>query len=249
MTPASPAALRDEVRSRPSGARSSARAAGPTGAAPFKARRPTTARRMRGAAEGGQDQPRRALAKSAAGRSALGTAGQGQSALGRPRSRRAGEHQQHHPLLPFAVLMLVLLAAGLVAMLLLNTALAQGAFAMAKLQRTSASLSDLQQQLDATEARQESTEVLAARAKRLGMQDTCSPHFIDLANGRAYGEPCPASDAPGSGAPAAASAPAKASSTATPTTPATTSTTTTTTTATTTAKTTTPTTTKAPGSR
>lgn len=196
-----------------------------------------------GSATGRRTPPRRERRQPAA----APQAGARARAAGRSASRPAGRAG----LLPFAVLVLVLLAAGLVAMLLLNTALAQGAFRLAALQKTSATLSDQQQQLQALLAREQSTDVLAAKAERLGMQDTCSPHFLVLSTGRTYGEACSASLAPAqpaTGAPAASPAPSAASSPRSAS-PASSARTTSTGSASSAATTTTTTTTKASGSR
>ncbi|RKS74106.1 hypothetical protein CLV35_2607 [Motilibacter peucedani] len=115
-------------------------------------------------------------------------------------------------LAPFVLLVVGLLAAGLVAMLLLNTVLAQGAFRQARLQSLSATLADEQQRLAASLAQEESPEVLAAKAHRLGLVDSCGPLFLSLRSGRTPGktdqEDCPGA----SGAPAAKAAGAAASS-------------------------------------
>lgn len=88
----------------------------------------------------------------------------------------------------FAALCIVLLTAGLIALLLLNTALAQGSLALGQLQRDSARLTDtasnLQEQIDAASA----SGALARRATQLGMVRMGERAYIDLAAGTVSGE-------------------------------------------------------------
>jgi hypothetical protein len=88
----------------------------------------------------------------------------------------------------FAALCIVLLTAGLIALLLLNTALAQGSLALGQLQRDSARLTDtasnLQEEIDAASA----SGSLARRATQLGMVRMSERAYIDLATGTVTGE-------------------------------------------------------------
>lgn len=89
----------------------------------------------------------------------------------------------------FATTCIALLIAGLIALLLLNTALAQGSLALGDLQRQSATLSDtagnLQEEIDRASA----TGALARSASELGMVRMNTRGYIDLAKGTVSGQP------------------------------------------------------------
>ncbi|WP_330472968.1 hypothetical protein [Terrabacter sp. C0L_2] len=89
----------------------------------------------------------------------------------------------------FASTCIALLIAGLIALLLLNTALAQGSLALGDLQRESARLSDtagnLQEEIDRASA----TGALARSAAELGMVRMNTRGYVDLAKGTVTGEP------------------------------------------------------------
>ncbi|GAA2504754.1 cell division protein FtsL [Streptomyces sp. NPDC059506] len=80
---------------------------------------------------------------------------------------------------PFVVLVVVLLAGGLIALLVLNTAVNQGSFRLSELQKETTRLTDeeqaLQQQVDEHSAPGE----LARRARELGMVPGGNPAFLD----------------------------------------------------------------------
>jgi len=92
----------------------------------------------------------------------------------------------------FATTCIGLLIAGLIALLLLNTALAQGSLALGDLQRESARLSDtagnLQEEIDRASA----TGSLARSAAELGMVRMNTRGYIDLSKGTVSGAPEPA---------------------------------------------------------
>ncbi|MGV1008782.1 MAG: hypothetical protein ACOYBY_09260 [Dermatophilaceae bacterium] len=96
----------------------------------------------------------------------------------------------------FAVLCMALLAGGLVVLLLLNTALAQGAFTLQSLTVTSGSLTDdahgLRQSIDA----QSNSAALAQRAVQLGMVPAKSMAFVRLSDGAIIGVAEPAKPQP-----------------------------------------------------
>lgn len=92
---------------------------------------------------------------------------------------------------PFAFLIGGLLVAGLVSLLMLNTALAQGAFIIDHLQTRSGQLTDQEQALDEQLAGEESPARLAARAAALGMVPGTNPAFIRVADGTILGVPAP----------------------------------------------------------
>jgi hypothetical protein len=101
------------------------------------------------------------------------------------RSRRAART-------PFVLLVVVLLAVGLVALLMLNTSLNEGAFTLQRLQARSDGLRDdiqaTQRQVDQAAA----PGSLARSARSLGMVPNLSPGFLDLRTGRVLGDPRPA---------------------------------------------------------
>lgn len=88
---------------------------------------------------------------------------------------------------PFVVLVLTLLGGGLVALLLINTALSQGAFAVQSLQKANASLVEQQQQLSRSLADADQPQALAHRAVALGMVPGGAPAFLHLPDGKVLG--------------------------------------------------------------
>lgn len=120
----------------------------------------------------------------------------------------------------FAALCLALLAAGLVALLMFNTALAQGTFQLRDLQGTSGTLTDTQEQLTQAVDALRSPSSLADKAQALGMVPATSMAFIRLSDGALIGVAQPAkaaqrlnvvtSPTPAPPAPVAPAAPAAA---------------------------------------
>jgi hypothetical protein len=92
----------------------------------------------------------------------------------------------------FATICIGLLTAGLIALLLLNTALAQGSLALGDLQRESARLSDTAGNLQEDIDRASATGALARRAAEIGMVRMNTRGYIDLSTGTVSGEPEPA---------------------------------------------------------
>jgi hypothetical protein len=92
----------------------------------------------------------------------------------------------------FAAICIALLAAGLIALLLLNTALAPGSLALGDLQRESVHLSDTTGNLQEEIARASATGALAASAARIGMVRMNTRGYIDLSKGTVTGQPEPA---------------------------------------------------------
>ena len=91
------------------------------------------------------------------------------------------------------LLVLGLLGGSLVSLLLLNTILAQGSFRLADLQRETTRLEHREQALRRQVALAESPQVLARKARKLGMVPVPNPAFVDTDNGEIYGEAQPAS--------------------------------------------------------
>ncbi len=94
----------------------------------------------------------------------------------------------------FAVLCIVLLAAGLVALLMMNTALASGIYQLKDLQGQSGTLTDQQEQLTQAVDDLRSPRNLAAKAQQLGMVPAKSMAFIRLSDGSIIGAAQPAKD-------------------------------------------------------
>ncbi len=105
----------------------------------------------------------------------------------------------------FAACCLLLLVSGLLALLLINTALAQGSFTLQKQQQTSAELGDREQALRQDIAVQAAPGRLAARATRLGMVPSDSAAFLRLSDGKVLGVARPATAPPTPTATASAS--------------------------------------------
>jgi hypothetical protein len=117
-----------------------------------------------------------------------------------PARRRVAEHRQrrlrvvpapgfHAPRTPFVIVVVAILSAGLVGLLLLNTALAQGSFRVHDLQRKTAALQDREQQLQIAVDAANNPARLAAAARHLGLVAAQDPGFLRLSDGRVLGEP------------------------------------------------------------
>lgn len=92
----------------------------------------------------------------------------------------------------FVALCTALLIGGLLALLLLNTALSQGSFQLHDLQATSGELGDSQDALTQAVDAQRAPASLAARAVKLGMVPAGSPAFLRLSDGKILGVAKPA---------------------------------------------------------
>ncbi len=95
----------------------------------------------------------------------------------------------------FATLCIVMLTAGLIALLLLNTALAQGSLGVGQLQRDSARLTDAASNLQEDIDRASASGALARSASQLGMVRMNRRAYIDLRTGKVTGEAEPATKA------------------------------------------------------
>lgn len=87
----------------------------------------------------------------------------------------------------FAALCLLLLCGGLVALLMLNTAMAEGSFTLHRLEATSGELADTQDALTQAIDAQRSPANLATRAGKLGMVPADSAAFLRLSDGKVLG--------------------------------------------------------------
>ena len=114
----------------------------------------------------------------------------------------------------FVAMVMAFLVLGMIVLLLLNTALGQGAFELQNLQQQGQTLSDQEQTLLQTVTENQSPQVLARKAAMLGMIPVTSPVFLRLRDGRILGTALPAvrPKPPASPKPAAT----KASSASTP---------------------------------
>jgi len=127
----------------------------------------------------------------------------------------------HHGGAAFGIICATLLAAGLIGLLLLNTALAQGSFTLHDLRVTSAQLTDTQDALTQSLQRSESPANLAASAARMGMVPAQSAAFLRLSDGKVIGVAKPAKAPPGFAViPSQTPAPASAQAHAKPVKPA-----------------------------
>ncbi|GLY77022.1 FtsB family cell division protein [Actinoallomurus iriomotensis] len=96
----------------------------------------------------------------------------------------AGRHAPTAPRAPFALLVVGLLGGALVSLLLLNTVLAQQSFTRSELQQENQRLVERKQALQEDIARENSPEVLHAKARRLGMRDSGDRVVTDPRTGR-----------------------------------------------------------------
>lgn len=97
----------------------------------------------------------------------------------------------------FAILCVALLVSGLLAMLLLNTGLAQGSYTLYHLQSRAGELSDTEDAITQELQTQESPAHLAARAAALGMVPSQSAAFLRLSDGKTLGVATAAARQPG----------------------------------------------------
>jgi hypothetical protein len=82
---------------------------------------------------------------------------------------------------------MLLLVGGLMGLLMLNTSMAEGSFALHRLQATSGELTDTEEALTAAIDAQRAPANLAARAARLGMVPADSAAFLRLSDGAVLG--------------------------------------------------------------
>ena len=97
---------------------------------------------------------------------------------------------------PFVVVVVGSLTLGLLALLLLNTVVDQGAFALHALRAQGIGLSDTEQGLDRQVAALEAPAVLAQRAAALGLVPGGPPAFLRLRDGAILGQAAPAAGPP-----------------------------------------------------
>ncbi|MER6709640.1 septum formation initiator family protein [Streptomyces sp. NPDC000877] len=93
---------------------------------------------------------------------------------------------------PFVLLVVLLLGGGLIALLVLNSALSEGAFKLDDLQRETKNLTDEEQALQRDIDAYSAPEALQRRARELGMVPGGDPAFLQP-DGTVKGVPSPAS--------------------------------------------------------
>jgi outer membrane biosynthesis protein TonB len=96
---------------------------------------------------------------------------------------------------PFAVLVIMMLAAGVVGLLMFNTNMQQASFKATALQDQVNVLTAKEQSLAMQLDQLRDPQQLAASAKHLGMVAPAQPAFVRLSDGRVLGTPTPASPA------------------------------------------------------
>jgi len=94
--------------------------------------------------------------------------------------------------IPFALLVLGVLAVGLIALLMLNTAMDSNSVAMQQAQKRQAELTDREQELSQQLAGLSAPSSLASQAAALGLVPNPQPAFLNPANGAVLGTPSPA---------------------------------------------------------
>jgi hypothetical protein len=93
---------------------------------------------------------------------------------------------------PFAAVVVSLLVAGLLGLLVLNTVLAKGAFALHTLSQESRDLADREQTLSREVEALRSPQALAGKAAAMGMVPAGPPAFLELPSGKVSGVALPA---------------------------------------------------------
>jgi uncharacterized protein HemX len=96
------------------------------------------------------------------------------------------------PRAPFVALVLVVVIAGVLGILVLNTKINENAFTLNHLQDQQTHLDQQEQQLDQHLADLESPNSLRAAALRQGLIDSGTPAYLPLPNGQTVGVPQPA---------------------------------------------------------
>jgi cell division protein FtsB len=113
----------------------------------------------------------------------------------RPNLRVVTPVPSRAPRAPFVLFSMLLVGAGLVSLLLLNTAVAQDAFLLHDLDRQNAALAEREQLLRQEVAALEAPGAVAERAGSLGLVPAGDPVFL-TADGRVLGNPVPAAAPP-----------------------------------------------------
>ncbi|MDO9486329.1 MAG: hypothetical protein Q7K25_09750 [Actinomycetota bacterium] len=96
----------------------------------------------------------------------------------------------------FALMVGALLIGGLGAMLMINTQLAQGSFAVSALQQELGTLTAQEAVLSEEVSAAAAPEALASKARELGMVASRTPVFLSIPDGKVLGKPKPAPGTP-----------------------------------------------------
>jgi cell division protein FtsL len=107
--------------------------------------------------------------------------------LPRPKLTIVPKVRSRAPRVPFVMLVVTVLGAGLVGLLLLNTALQRGAYHVTDLQSRAKQLAIQQQNLEVAVADLSQPQSVAEKAVKLGMVKNPNPAFIDLSTGEVLG--------------------------------------------------------------
>lgn len=129
----------------------------------------------------------------------------------RPNLRVVTPVASRAPRAPFLLFSILLVGSGLIALLYLNTVVAQDAFTIHDLERTTATLAEQEQRLRQEIADLEAPDDLALKARALGLVPAGDPVFL-TPDGRVLGHPVAATAPPAPPRPAptaTASKPAK----------------------------------------
>ncbi|MET7393208.1 hypothetical protein ABZS66_06900 [Dactylosporangium sp. NPDC005572] len=110
---------------------------------------------------------------------------------GPPRLRVAPPAPVSAPRAPFVALVLVLVLAGVIGILVLNTRIAENAFKLDALKTKQSGLDRDEQRLRSDLADKESPVTLASRAKQLGLVPSRTPAFLLLPDGTKLEMPGP----------------------------------------------------------
>ncbi|MFG2042626.1 hypothetical protein [Dactylosporangium sp. NPDC048998] len=108
-----------------------------------------------------------------------------------PRLRVAPPAPVSAPRAPFVALVLVLVLAGVVGILVLNTRIAENAFKLDALKTKQNNLDHDEERLRSDLANKESPVTLASRAKQLGLVPSSTPAFLVLPDGTRLEMPGP----------------------------------------------------------
>jgi len=92
----------------------------------------------------------------------------------------------------FAIIVTGVLAIGMIAILLINTSLAQGAFTISELKAEQTALLQQEQALAESVAAMAAPESLEQQARAMGMVPSENPVFLDVETGKVLGKPKPA---------------------------------------------------------
>jgi cell division protein FtsB len=113
----------------------------------------------------------------------------------RPNLRVVTPVPSRAPRAPFLLFSILVVGAGLVGLLVLNTVVAQDAFTIHDLDRNTTALDEREQRLEREVAALEAPRAVADRAGKLGLVPAGDPVFL-TADGKVLGHPVPATAPP-----------------------------------------------------